>query len=123
MSWYGDSMDGGVMEPVHSFTPGFRMEGTWQASVSLQGPGFSGAFASNSWTFHADGTVANDSSSGVDARGGVAATSAANRGTYAFNGTQLTITLGGVSHTYPVLFIGNGAVPRILFLDGQILSH
>ncbi|HZP86258.1 MAG TPA: hypothetical protein VFB54_05520, partial [Burkholderiales bacterium] len=62
MSWYGTSMDGGVLEQVHGFGAETRLEGTWEASVSLSGPGFSGAFASNRWTFHKDGTVTNDSS-------------------------------------------------------------
>jgi hypothetical protein len=66
--------------------------------------------------------VTNDSFSGVDARGGVAGSSGTNRGKYNFNGTELTITLDGATQTYPVLSIGKVAVPRILFLDGHILS-
>jgi hypothetical protein len=122
MSWSGDQMDGGVLEPVHSFAPGTRLEGTWGSDMSISGPGFSGAFSSSNWTFHADGTVTNDSFSGVDARGGVAGSSGTSRGLYKLSGTELTITLAGATQTYPVLSIGKGAVPRILFLDGHILS-
>ena len=122
MSWYGTSMDGGVLEQVHSFAAGRRLEGTWRASVSISGPGFSGAFASDSWTFHNDGTVTNDASSGVDARGGVTGSSHKNQGRYTFGETQLTIDLGGSTRTYPVLSIGNEAgAPRLLFLDGHVL--
>jgi len=115
-------MDGGVLEQVHSFGAGTRLEGTWKASVSISGPGFSGAFASNSWTFHKDGTVTNDSSSGVDARGGVAGSSNATRGQYTFGDTELTIKIADTTKTYPVLSIGSDkGAPRIICLDGHVL--
>lgn len=123
MSWYGDGMDGGVLEQVHSFGAQTRLEGTWKSSVSISGPGFAGAFASNSWTFHKDGTVTNDAFSGVDARGGVKSSSHKHQGRYTFGDTQLTIELDGTTKTYPALSIGRekDGAPRIIFLDGYVL--